>query len=148
MPKRLDELFYTSTQCKEHNCKVERQNIKQIYKPDKGFLDKQVAQKLFGSENKICDCIIECENEQIIIVEILCGKLTQSEIKDKKIQLENCCKVVKHIEKYECIKKIILFYDKLESSKKQPMIKKALINQRICNKALEFKSNKPLAIGC
>ncbi len=25
---------------------------------------------------------------------------------------------------------------------------KALINQRICDKTLEFKNDKPLAIGC
>jgi hypothetical protein len=148
MPKRLDELFRTSKECNEHSCRVNRKNIKQIYKPDSGFIDKQAEQELFKSGYKMCDCIIQCQNDDVAIVEILCGKLTVREIKDKKIQLENCCKVIKHIEKFNDIKKVILFYDKLESTKKQPMMKKALINQRICNKALEFKNDKPLNIGC
>jgi|GEM_PF-2529186 len=148
MPKGLDTLFETSKECREHSCRVNKKNIKQIYKPDNGFLDKQVAHKLFGDEYKICDCIIECEDGGLSIVEILCGKLTVREIKEKKQQLENCCRVIKYTNEYDKIKKIILFYDKLESSKKQPMMRKALINQRICNKILTFENRKPLDIEC
>ncbi|MEA2029893.1 MAG: hypothetical protein U9N49_13105 [Campylobacterota bacterium] len=148
MPKSLSELFHTSKECKEHSCKVNRKNIKQIYKPDNGFLDKQIAQQLLGSEYKICDCIIECQDESVAIVEILCGKLTPREMREKKQQLESCCKVLKYTQQHDKISKIVLFYDKLESSNRQPMMKKALINQRICNKTLEFKNDKPLAIGC
>jgi len=148
MPQSLDELFHISKECSEHSCRVNKKNVKQIYKPDSGFVNKQIEQELFKSGYKICDCIIECQNDNIAIVEILCGKLTVREIKDKKQQLENCCKAVHYTNQQDKIKKIILFYDKLESSKKQPMIKKALINQRICNKALEFKNDKPLNVGC
>ncbi|MEA1954850.1 MAG: hypothetical protein U9O24_10715 [Campylobacterota bacterium] len=144
----LDTIFDIAEQCKEHSCKVNKKNIKKVYKPDSGFLDKTIEDELFSGDYKICDCIVECEDDSLFIVEILCGKLTNRELKEKKEQLANCCRVVKHLKAHDKIKKLVLLYDKLESPKRQPSLKKALINQRICNRPLEFKSEKLLHIGC
>ena len=146
--RSLDTTFSTETKCKEHNCSVNNRNILKVYKPDNGFLDKALERKIFGSDYKICDCIILCKSNDIFIVEILCGKLTNRELKEKKEQLTNCCKVLQELNKDSQIKKLILLYDKLESPKKQPQLRKALLNQKLCNRGLEFKSSKPLDLGC
>ncbi len=146
--KILDTIFSTETKCKEHNCTVSNKNIKKIYKPDNGFLDKSLERELFASDYKICDCIVVCNGDDIFIVEIMCGKLTTRELREKKEQLRNCCKVVEKLGINDNIKKLVLIYDKLESPKRQPSLKKALINQRICNKPLEFKNSKPITLCC
>jgi len=143
----LDKLFNTEKKCKEHNCNVNNKNINIIYKPDKGFLNKTIEKKLFDNNYKICDCIIECDDGSIFIVEILCGKLTTRELKEKKEQLENCFKVIKHLKEESRVKKLFLLYDKLETPKKQPQLRKALLNQKIGNKPLLI-TNKIADINC
>ena len=143
----LDTIFATEKRCKEHDCSVNNKNIKVIYKPDRGFLDKLIEKELFSNDYKICDCIIECESGNIFIIEILCGKLTIRELKEKKEQLENCLKVVTYLGEEKKIKKLFLLYSKLESPKKQPLLRKALLSQKIKNKPLLI-INKVKDISC
>jgi len=143
----LDNLFNIEKRCKEHNCSINNKNINIIYKPDNGFIDKRVEKELFGSDYKICDCIIECDSGNIFIIEILCGKLTIRELNDKKKQLENCFRVMEYLGEVKRVKKLFLLYDKLESSKRQPQLRKALLNQKIGNKPL-FITNKISDIDC
>ena len=143
----LDTIFATEKRCKEHDCSVNNKNIKIIYKPDNGFLDKSIEKKLFTNDYKICDCIIECESGNIFIIEILCGKLTIRELKEKKEQLENCLKVVTYLGEEKKVKKLFLLYSKLESPKKQPLLRKALLSQKIKNKPLLI-INKVKDISC
>jgi len=142
-------IFSENDKCKEYKCKINSQNIKKIFKPDNGFLDKAIEQKLFPSGSyKICDCIIVCEDSNLVLVEILCGKLTHREFKEKKEQLENCCKTVTHIGSTDKIKKIILLYNSLESSKKQPLLKKALLNPKVCGLPLVHSSDNTFNSSC
>ncbi len=142
-------VFNVESNCSEHSCKINKKNIKVIYKPDNGFIKKSIEIALFPTgKYKICDCIIVCNNDDLIIVEILCGKLTSTELKEKKEQLENCCKVTKYLSVFEKVKKIVLLYDKLESPRKQPMLKKALISARVCTMPLTISTNKPFSVEC
>ncbi|WP_457561905.1 hypothetical protein [Caminibacter pacificus] len=72
----------TKTECKEHNCKIDKKNIITIYNPEKKY------------NIKMCDCIIKCKNNKYIIIEILCGTLTLKEFKDKLGQIKNCEKIL------------------------------------------------------
>ena len=143
----LDSLFEREKKCKEHDCSINNKNIKIIYKPDNGFINKTIEKKLFGSDYKICDCIIECEDGNVFIVEIMCGKLTTRELREKKEQLENCFKVIDYLGEEKRVKKLFLLYAKLESPKKQPQLRKALLNQKIRNKSLII-TNKITEINC
>jgi len=145
MPKRLSELFHTSKECSEHSCRINRKNVKQIYRPDakQGFKNKTFVQKILGQEPKICDCIIECSDEKLIVIEILCGKLTARELLDKEKQLKNCCKVIEFIEQHNNIKHIILYYEKKDSksfAKNFAAKKKLTTPPQICGRKLLYKS--------
>jgi len=142
-------IFHKEEQCKEHRCKVDRSNIVSLFKPDKGFLDKAIEQKLFPDSNyKICDCILSCSNGNITLVEILCGTLTTRELKEKTEQLKNCYCVVNHISLSDNITKIILQVDRLESSRKQPQLRKKLSNTRIGSKPLILAQTRILNGAC
>jgi len=145
----LEDIFEEVDKCSENSCKVNRKNIKKVFKPDAGFKNKSVKNKLFGNGSyKICDCVVLCDNDDLIIIEILCGTLTHSELKEKKEQLENCCKVLKHINKEDKIKKVFLLYKKLVSSNQQPLLRKALMNPKICGFPLSFSKTDPFNIEC
>ena len=109
--------------CKEHICKIDNKNIKIIYNPE------------ITSQKKMCDCIIICNNEKIFLVEILCGKLTSKELKDKLQQLKNCSLLKNGIK--------VLLYKKLESPKKDPMLKKQITNSKI---SLKQYTNQPIKL--
>jgi hypothetical protein len=142
-------IFHETEKCKEHQCKINNQNIKKIFKPDNGFIDTTIENNIFSSRPyKICDCIVVCQNDSLIIVEILCGKLTYTELKEKKEQLENCCKVAKNICSAEKIKKIVLLYNSLESPRKQPQLRKALLNTKICNLQLVHSKDSTFNVNC
>lgn len=64
-------------ECKEGKCKVIPPPNSTIYDPEK-----------VNSNKKMCDCIIQTENK-VFVVEILCGILTNTELKDKEIQVKN-----------------------------------------------------------
>jgi len=145
----FSSIFNTIDVCKENRCKIDRQNIKMIYKPDSGFLDTKLRQKLFPSNSyKICDCIVICKTGNIVIVEILCGKLTYREYKEKCEQLENCCKVVNHLGLKPKITKIVLIYQSRESDKKNPQFRKKLLNTEICSFHLHSSQKSTYNIGC
>ena len=125
----FSSIFKTNINCKEHDCKVNKKNIKIIYKPDDGFLDKNIERKIFPTGSyKVCDCIVICNDDSIHIVEILCGTLTYREFKEKTEQLKNCLKIVDHIGKKEQIKKIVLLHKRLEATRKNPTFRKKLLN--------------------
>ncbi len=144
----FSSVFNAKDQCKEGKCKVNKQNIKKIFKPDDGFLDSQLEKRLFSSSYKICDCIIVCNNNKIVIVEILCGKLTYREYKEKYEQLENCHKVVKNKGLEDKIKKIVLHYQKLEDSRRNPLFRKKLLNPKIYGMKLEMLTDLTINIHC
>ena len=144
----FSSIFNTKDKCSDGECKVNRMNIKKIFKPDDGFLDNELKEILFPSSYKICDCIIVCNNDSLIIVEILCGKLTYSEYKEKCEQLENCYKVVKHKGLDDKVKKIILQYKRLEKSKHNPQFRKKLLNPKICGLRLELLKDSTINIDC
>ena len=140
-------IFNTKDRCIERECKVDRRNVKTIYKPDEGILDLDIKNTLFSGqiEPKMCDCIIECSNGNIVIVEILCGTLTDRELKDKSKQLENCYKVAK--EKGIRVNKIYLAYKRLDK-KTALLLKKRLVSQRVLDKALLHSDKLLVNIGC
>lgn len=144
----FSSIFNTKDKCSDGECKVNKKNIKKIFKPDDGFLDNELKEILFPSSYKICDCIIVCNNDSLIIVEILCGKLTYSEYKEKCEQLENCYKVVKHKGLDDKVKKIILQYKRLEKSKHNPQFRKKLLNPKICGLRLELLKDSTINIDC
>lgn len=145
----FSSIFNLKDKCCDGDCKVNKKNIKKIFKPDDGFLDKAVEKKLFPSASyKICDCIIVCDNDNIVIVEILCGKLTYSEFKKKSEQLENCHKVVSDMGLIKKVKKIILHYKRLENSKHSPLFRKKLLNPKIHDINLELLKDATINIDC
>ena len=132
----MKEFLEIVEECKEYKCKINKQNIKTIYKPDKG-----IKKNIPNITDKLCDCIIECEDGKIVIVEILCGTLTYKEYKDKLEQLKNCIKIVKHCYKFKTIKKVILLYSKRDS-KTNPNIGKKLQFTKLENHNVEFYQSK------
>jgi len=143
-------IFHEKDQCKDRGgCKVNKKNIKKVFKPDSGFKDKAIEASLFPlGTPKLCDCIIICNDDNIIIVEILCGKLTYKKFKEKSLQLENCHKVVQEYKLEKKVKKIILHYQTLENTNQNPQFRKKLINPKICGKNLELLSDKTIDVKC
>jgi hypothetical protein len=133
----MKEYLKTKEECREHHCKINKKNIAIIYKPDIG-LKKSISTI---NSKKFCDCIIECNNNCIVIVEILCGKLTYSEFKDKIEQLQNCIEIVKFCKKIDKLKKVILLYDTIDT-KSNPSLKKKLINCTVKGYIVEVIQNK------
>ena len=144
----FSSIFKTVEICKESSCRVNKKNIKKVFKPDNGFKDSQIEKKLFPNDYKICDCIIICKDNSIVIVEILCGTLTYKEFKEKIEQLKNCYTVVKTMGLEDKIKQITLQYKKREKDKKNPQFAKKLLNPKIYNKHLHLMQNEMLNIDC
>ena len=140
----FSQVFNKKENCKDNDCKVNRKNIKTIFKPDDGFIDKALENQLFQPDYKICDCIIICKDGKIIIHEILCGKLTKSELDDKSEQLNNCLKVVKEKGLLNSVKQVSLQYKKLVDSN----LKKKLINTRIGKFALISSRDTTTKVVC
>jgi len=124
----MNKCLETKESCKEHNCAINRRNIRAIYNPE-GNPKKNIVKK----SNKACDCIIECDNGQIIIIEILCGRLTFREYKDKLKQLESCIDIVEQCKRAENIRKVILIYKKLDANRNSEFKKKIISNKKIRN---------------
>ena len=132
----MKEFLETVEECKEHNCKINKKNIKTIYKPDKG-----IKKDISNITNKLCDCIIECNDGRIVIVEILCGTLTHKEYNDKLEQLKSCINIVKHCDSSKTIKRVILLYSKIDS-KKNPSFRKKLLSTKLENHNVDFHQSK------
>ncbi len=56
----LNDYLYQESKCKEHHCQINNKNINTVYKPNRGL-----KKKIPKSNNKFCDCIIECNNNKI-----------------------------------------------------------------------------------
>jgi len=141
-------IFNQKDRCKDNSCSVNRNNIKAVFKPDEGFLDSNLKNRLFPPSYKICDCIIICTNDNIIIVEILCGTLTFKEYKEKVEQLENCYKVIESQGLKNKIKQIVLQYKRLENPKRNPQFRKKLTNPRVRNIKLELLNSQTITLNC
>jgi len=140
-------VFNSKDRCIEGECRVDRRNIKTIYKPDEGIKDISIKDSLFPdkSEPKMCDCIIVCNDDKIVILEILCGTLTKKELDDKTKQLENCYRVA--IQKSIDISNIYLAYKRLDK-KTATLLRKSLINKRVLNKPLLHTNKTLINIQC
>jgi len=132
LEEKFEEYLYGKPNCKDGNCKIDNNNIKIVFKPDKG-LKKYIN---LSSDNK-CDCIVICLDNKVRIIEILCGVLRSSEFKAKYLQIENCLRIIKHVDKdslKDC--KIYLLIEKYVSSKKEPHIKKLVTTKRVMGKPI------------
>ncbi len=107
--------------CKSAKCKIDNQNVQVVYSLD-----------ICLNDRKMCDCLIVCKNSNIVLVEILCGKLTFSEFKDKVAQLQNCINFVHATFGDAIISKVILLYETIDEEKrKDGNLKRKLLNTRI-----------------
>ena len=151
MSSALDSLFHSTKNCKEneHDCKSSKKSVSKIYKPDDGIKDITLKKKLFPTYGRLeqpmlCDCVIEFNNGKYGQVEIKCGKVTSSLVKDVVEKLNNCLKVVnsKHIE----ISKHFLIYKKFDTtqiikllqSEKNYIDGRPIILKKYANTAIEI----------
>lgn len=143
--KILSENIKTSERCRENGCKIDRNGILSVFSPEDGGLQNyQILSEIGTSDGnyKACDCIILCENGDIFIIEILCGKLTESELKDKEKQIENCQKIIKLLSLNLYLKLSFIVYKKRDKNSlsekvltgKLPKLQKKGISIRQFNK--------------
>jgi len=137
----LDTLFEEVKECKENKCVLNKQDIKYIYKPDNGLKDIKVQKELFGIvKPKLCDCIIK--KEDLILLEIKCGKVTNRILKEIVEQLTNVAKILNTVN--ISFNKVVFVYDSFDNTKlRQTIINtkiygKRLLNVQFKNKALEI----------
>lgn len=143
MESKLNSLFESSKECKEktHSCKIAKNAILQIYKPDNGIKNRELEDKLFTSHPpKLCDCAIVYDKTKLALVEIKCGKVTNSLVKDVVVKLENTSKIIIY-EKLD-ISKYILLYQRFDNAQ----IKKILATKKIFGQPLISKKYENKAI--
>lgn len=137
MNETLDSIFYRAEGCKEsgHPCKVSKQNINFIYKPDSGIKDKSIIQSLFhgNPQPKLSDCVIIYNKDKLAILEIKCGKVTKRLIDEVFEKIENIIKILKY--KKLNPTKILLIYSKYDDTKlRQYVQSKKIFNLKIIDK--------------
>jgi len=151
MSNSLDSLFDSVKRCKEegHPCVVDNKNIKNIYKPDSGINDSKAKKDIFpnceeAKQPKLCDCVLELKNSKVYLVEIKCGEVTSSLVKQVHEKLSNTLKLVKY--KNISISKSILMYKKFNNVKVRQMFesKKYYIQNHPIR--YEVYKNKAIAI--
>jgi hypothetical protein len=149
MSSVLDSLFHSTTNCKEngHDCKSSNSSVSKIYKPDDGIIDITLKQKLFPTYGRLeqpmlCDCVIEFNDGKYGQVEIKCGKVTSSLVKDVVKKLNNCLKVVKS--KKIKISKHLLIYKKFDEQQTRKLF--TLTKNKIEGKPIILKEYKNKAI--
>lgn len=114
MKNKLKILFDEVQECKENKCKIAKQNIDFIVKPDNGLKNEQLQIKLFGNiMPKLCDCIIK--TDKLALLEIKCGKVTFHILKEIKEQLKNVMMILQDQE--ISFDRIIFIYDSLDNNK-------------------------------
>jgi len=113
----LEKNINKSKDCKERECKVDKNNIKAIFSPEKdGLKNEKIKNELLNSGNyKACDCIILCENGNIYIIEILCGTLNKKELEDKLKQLNNCKILIKKLNLNNSLKKSYILFKRRDN---------------------------------
>lgn len=127
----LSSIFNASDKCKENECIINKKDIEYIYKPDLGIKDPNIKKSIFGHivQPSLCDCIIKKKN--LILLEIKCGKITKSILKEIREQLENVAKILKHISIN--FDKVLFIYKSLDSIQ----LKKEIAKIQIGNKTLK-----------
>ncbi|MDC0933349.1 hypothetical protein OAR97_05820 [Arcobacteraceae bacterium] len=137
----LNTLFEEVKECKENKCVLDKKDIEYIYKPDYGLKDLAIHKQLFGTITpKLCDCIIKKEN--LILLEIKCGKVTNRILKEIIEQLTNVAKILNTVNL--SFDKVIFIYDSLDNAKlRQTIINKNIYGKRLLN--IQFK-NKAVEI--
>lgn len=127
MSKALNDIFFTSNECKDNACKLDRKGIKTIYKPDLGIKDVKLKKEVFGSvlNPQLCDCIIIKKDDNLTILEIKCGTVTNHLLKEIIVQITN---VYKLLEKKGITVNRCMFICKKFSD---ALVKKRLIKERI-----------------
>ena len=144
MISKLDKLFETASECKEktHPCKMSKNRVNKIYKPDVGIKNKPLEYKLFTTHPpSLNDCAVVYDDDKLALVEIKCGKVTNSLLKDVVVKLENVSKLVNH--ESINISKYILLYKRFEDAQ----IKKKLLTLKICGQPLISKKFENQAIA-
>ncbi len=97
--KELSNLLEQKEDCKDNECKITDLENSIIFKTEKSAKAKNLLKRLKKSQ-KYCDCIIfKRAGKQclIIIIEILCGTLTQKGLKNKTKQITVWKEVVEEI---------------------------------------------------
>lgn len=145
MISKLDLLFEASKECREktHPCKMSKNSVNKIYKPDAGIKNTALEYKLFTTHPpSLNDCAIVYNDIKLALVEIKCGKVTNSELKSVFVKLENASKLLHH--ENISISKYILLYKQFENAQ----MKKKLATQKIYGQPLISKKyeNKAIAI--
>jgi len=143
MIKKLDLIFESVTECKEkgYSCKMSKNNVIKIYKPDAGIKKKELEDKLFTKyPPKLCDCVTLYNSDRIALIEIKCGKVTQSILKDVIEKLNNTFEILR--DQKVAVTKCILLYKKFEDNQ----MKKLLASKRIYDQPLLAKKYENKAI--
>jgi len=143
MKNKLDLIFQPARECKEkgYECKTSKKSIDSFYKPDAGIKDKQTLEKLFrGINPKLCDCALIYNQDMLAFLEIKCGRVTNSLLKDTIEKLENSYKVVNVYDIEPS--KYILLYKQFENT----LMKKKIATLKICGIPLIAKKYENRAI--
>jgi len=137
----LNTLFEEVKECKENKCIVDKQNIEYIYKPDNGLKNSKIQKELFGTViPKLCDCIVK--KEDLILLEIKCGKVTNRILKEIIEQLTNVAKILNTAN--ISFNKVVFIYDSFDNAKlRQTIINTQIYGKRLLN--IQFK-NKAVEI--
>lgn len=145
MIEKLDRLFHSTSECREktHPCKIAKGGVNKIYKPDSGIIDRDLEYKLFTTHPpSLNDCAIVYEKCKLALIEIKCGRVTNSELKSVFVKLENVSRLLKYVE--VDITKYILLYKQFENSQ----MKKKLATHKVNGKpfiSLKYE-NKAIVI--
>ncbi len=144
MINKLDLLFHESSECREktHPCKMSKNSVNKIYKPDSGIKNRTLEYKLFTTHPpSLNDCAIVYNKSKLALVEIKCGRVTNSTLKSVFVKLENTSKLLVH--ESINITKYILLYKQFDNAQ----IKKKLATQKIYGQPLISKKFENTAIA-
>jgi len=139
MINKLDSLFEVVSECKEktHPCKMSKYSINKIYKPDSGIKKRDLEDKLFTTHPpSLNDCAIVYNEKNLVLVEIKCGRVTNSILKSVFTKLENATKLLHHEE--ISITKYILLYKQFDNAQmKKKLATKQIYGQPLISKKFE-----------
>ncbi len=138
--EKLDTLFHSSDKCQDNECTINKKDIEYIFKPDLGIKDQTTKKAIFGHtvQPSLCDCIIK--KDKLILLEIKCGKVTKSILKEIKEQLDNVAKVLKH--NSINFDQVLFLYKSLDTNQ----LKKEIVKIGIGNKTLRGKEYQNKAV--
>ncbi len=136
---KLIHLLPEKDNCKEHNCRVTI-NIKNVKIFDtENEQGRQLLRK--HRQRKFCDCIIYLNDRALLIIEILCGELTEKELTDKEKQVNTWQRILK--EELTTCEVIICFIVFLKHSIRENFFERKILSLR--NRGIflrQFKRSK------